>query len=447
MCWFKVVSRCISGKSSFLVVPSKIKLAVEAKPTVDHLPLSNIIQSYASCYMPAQNQTLYYLEQGISTARKLMTVVKDTNTERWRAVAYIKYMYMLMTWMAAGVLRPLMDYLPFSLGPPATSRPYLLEGRFGIAPLSSSFTSFPSSVPSLDMVLYEGYDAVPVQALGGALSQILYLLNGLSATSRKYQFALTMADKIVDENLRDGHVELMQLNRMALASAFARTSNLLYGSIKSCSQAEDNSSWTTRLVGTVFPLGLRIIKSLGTIFPVLGGGGSSMKQVELIGGSCEGQVLAEKHAQELLWLTNKMRLCGIVDEALVQWSLASNLASVALTANPRVQGLIIKISAILFAEIIRCNIDVAREVKFRLLAIWIPMFCYAENGVSYPILTGYEKAETEKVMDQLISGMPVADQHIILTNWLQDFLISTSDWPNLQLSYDRWCHTSRKLVA
>lgn len=150
-----------------------------------------------------------------------------------------------------------------------------------------------------------------------------------------------MADKIVDENIRDGHMELMQLNRLALASAFARTTNLLYGSIDN---AEDRGSWTTRLIGSVFPLGSRVIKSLSTVIPFFGGNGSSMKQVALIGSVCEGHVVAEKHAQELLWLTNKMRLCGVVDEALVQWSLASDLASVALTANPRVQGFIVKIS-------------------------------------------------------------------------------------------------------
>lgn len=75
-------------------------------------------------------------------------------------MAYIKYMYMLISWIAVRVLRPVMDYFPFSLGPPATSRPYLLEGRFGIAPLS-----------------YQGYDVVPVQALGGALSQVSPLIN------------------------------------------------------------------------------------------------------------------------------------------------------------------------------------------------------------------------------------------------------------------------------
>lgn len=103
--------------------------------------------------------------------------------------------------------------------------------------------------------------------------------------------------------------------------------------------------------------------------------------------------------------------------------------------------------AILFGEVTRGNIEAPSQVKFRLLALWVPLFCFAENGLSYPILTNYEKAEMERIMNQLISTLPVADQQIILTNWLQDFTISTSDWPNLQLSYDRWCHTTRKLIA
>ncbi|KAG6767190.1 hypothetical protein POTOM_028379 [Populus tomentosa] len=60
-------------------------------------------------------------------------------------------------------------------------------------------------------------------------------------------------------------------------------------------------------------------------------------------------VVAEKLAQELLWITNKLRDYGVVDEALLQWSYASGLASLALsTVNPRVQGYIAKISGICF---------------------------------------------------------------------------------------------------
>ena len=103
--------------------------------------------------------------------------------------------------------------------------------------------------------------------------------------------------------------------------------------------------------------------------------------------------------------------------------------------------------AILFGELTRGDLEVARQVKFRLLALWLPLFCYADNGFSYPVLTGYEKSEMERTMDQLISSLPAIDQEVILTNWLQDFTISSSDWPNLQLSYDRWCHSTRKLLV
>ncbi|KAL6988817.1 hypothetical protein U1Q18_014570 [Sarracenia purpurea var. burkii] len=77
---------------------------------------------------------------------------------------------------------------------------------------------------------------------------IFALLNEIPASSRKYQFAVAMADKIVDENARNGHVELLHINRAALSSAFARTSGLLYRSLRSSSQAvDDHGTWTSRV--------------------------------------------------------------------------------------------------------------------------------------------------------------------------------------------------------
>ncbi|CAK9162729.1 unnamed protein product [Ilex paraguariensis] len=103
--------------------------------------------------------------------------------------------------------------------------------------------------------------------------------------------------------------------------------------------------------------------------------------------------------------------------------------------------------AILLGELIRAKLEVPRQVKIRLLVLWLPLFCYADNGLAYPVLTGYEKAEMERIMDEMISGLPSMDQEVILTNWLQDFTMSTSDWPNLQTSYDRWCNSTRKLIT
>lgn len=88
----------------------------------------------------------------------------------------------------------------------------------------------------------------------------------------------------------------------------------------------------------------------------------------------------------------------------------------------------------------------SRQVKFHMLMLWLPLFCYPGNGLSFPVLTGYERAEVERVMEELISSVPAADQEVILNNWLQDFTISSSDWPNLQRCYDRWCQSSRNLL-
>lgn len=104
-------------------------------------------------------------------------------------------------------------------------------------------------------------------------------------------------------------------------------------------------------------------------------------------------------------------------------------------------------TAILFGELKQGNLEeVPRQVKFRLLALWLPLFCYADNGLAYPVMTGYEKAEMERTINELVSSLPALEQEVILTNWFQDFTLSSSDWPNLQASYDKWCHSTRKLV-
>ncbi|MFX4809812.1 hypothetical protein ABTC23_19530, partial [Acinetobacter baumannii] len=59
-------------------------------------------------------------------------------------------------------------------------------------------------------------------------------------------------------------------------------------------------------------------------------------------------VLAEKLAQELLWITKKLRICLAMEEAILQWSSATNLAAISISSHPRVQGSLVKISALFF---------------------------------------------------------------------------------------------------
>jgi hypothetical protein len=52
----------------------------------------------------------------------------------------------------------------------------------------------------------------------------------------------------------------------------------------------------------------------------------------------------EKLAAELLWLGQKLSACGCGEEAVRRWASASNLARLALSAEARLQGSLVKVS-------------------------------------------------------------------------------------------------------
>ncbi|KAL2901485.1 Nucleolar GTP-binding protein 1 [Bienertia sinuspersici] len=164
-----------------------------------------------------------------------------------------------------------------------------------------------------------------------------------------------MADRLLDENARDGNIELLYVNRAALSSAFERTLNRLYNALNNVAQCHADQAnnqggpWSMRVIRKL-PLGTYITAymkgGISAVFPALQASmwelqkrrsllsddgdefaGSDDQSAEVVG--------AEKLAQELLWIIHKLRACHGVDEALVQWSLASNLSSLALNANPR----------------------------------------------------------------------------------------------------------------
>jgi hypothetical protein len=101
---------------------------------------------------------------------------------------------------------------------------------------------------------------------------------------------------------------------------------------------------------------------------------------------------------------------------------------------------------ILIHELERGDWCAAREVQFGILALWLPVLCYASNGVTTPVVSGPERYETEQAIEELIGGLPNEDQEVILQNWLEDFAASDSDWPNLSRCFDRFCRLSRKQV-
>lgn len=186
-------------------------------------------------------------------------------------------------------------------------------------------------------------------------------MNEIPVTSRKYQFALGMAEKIMEDNAQSCNLDLLDVNRAALATSFARTTARLQDSLKRSRTADEPFFGGLPLrVVSALPLGgyvasyvrglstcINTVRSLADMTgnllsqsrkresAVVGAGGPREDEVELA---------VEKLAEELLWMTEKLRRYGAIEEGIKRWSYASGLASLSLTAAPRVQGLMVKIS-------------------------------------------------------------------------------------------------------
>ncbi|KAF2320351.1 hypothetical protein GH714_027235 [Hevea brasiliensis] len=235
-----------------------------------------------------------------------------------------------------------------------------------------------------------------------ALIQILSLINDIPVSSRKYEVIRSLAEKIIEEN-QSGDAEALRLvNRTSLSAAFERTLSQLEASMLELGYEPDVNWQVQNQLNRV----LRAVRSLkdGTLGAFGGRTREGMERLE------------EKLAAELLWLSQKLAACGCGEEAVCRWASASNLAYFALSAEPRLQGSLLKIAA--------CN------------------------GTDVPVLSTSERAELEKILEELIETLDQEEElEQVLSLWLQHFTYSpSSDWPNLQPAYDRWCTNARKLL-
>ncbi|KAG7031869.1 hypothetical protein SDJN02_05910, partial [Cucurbita argyrosperma subsp. argyrosperma] len=412
-------------------------------------------------------------------ANSLVSVASNAKNElsgrKWRPADHFRFMLMLTSWFTVWVLRIVIDWFPIALAPSrrllnricggggSGSSPPLLLPPPSFDPSSALVPSPLASLSKLDLIPFETVDfgGSSVKPLTRALSQILAILNEMPASCRKYQFTMAMAEKMMDENAKGGQFELLQVNRSALSAAFARTSTLLYDSLKRTRDFEERTragSWPSRIIAAL-PFGdyvtpyLKLVdlavSAVRTIVPKAETLNARRSETGIMEGESGGDVVAEKLGQELIWMTNKLREYGAVDEAILQWSFAGCLASVSVGCNPRIQWCFVKISATLFQDLAGKEMEemITSEVKFRMLSLWLPLLCYARNGLTFPALMRYEKDETERAVNQIIGTLPPMEQELVLTNWLQDYAISASEWPNLQPSYDRWCNSTRQLTG
>ncbi|XP_076888247.1 uncharacterized protein LOC143538616 [Bidens hawaiensis] len=271
-----------------------------------------------------------------------------------------------------------------------------------------------------------------------ALNQLLAIVNEIPVSSRKYEIVRSYAEKLMDENLE---VEYEPLQRVNAGLELAVVDG---GECDGEEYSGEEEVKKKNSGGGYFVVLDRVVKTVGYIGDVAWT--RFVKGKNRFGGS------GEKLAAELLWLAKKLKDCGSVDEAVCQWASASKLGFVALSAQPRLQGSLVKLSVYLFKQVASMGseddeegaMEELRKIKMKMLMSWLPFLCRSSLGTDAPVLSINEKTELENVLGELIMCLKHEEQENVLSLWLHHFTHCPSS--NLHQYYASWCTTSRKLL-
>ncbi|KAF8406021.1 hypothetical protein HHK36_008101 [Tetracentron sinense] len=273
-------------------------------------------------------------------------------------------------------------------------------------------------------------------------------MNQIPVASRKYELVRSLTDKLIDENLSEGFEPLRQVNRSVLSAAFSRTLSQLEAAMLGQERERVDGAGGSGPLDYSMNRVLRAVLSFGDVARSRLGGA-----MEEVGGTVGS---AEKLAAELLWLAQKLTGNGSAEEAVSRWGSASILASLSLSAEPRLQGSLVKITAFLFKQAKEMGEDECEKEKkeelmqrrMEMLMLWLPLLCRGSNGTDAPVLNRSERMEVEKSLEVNIEMLQQEEQQEkVLALWLHNFSTTpSSEWPNLHACYARWCDASRKLL-
>ncbi|CAL4885431.1 unnamed protein product [Urochloa decumbens] len=308
--------------------------------------------------------------------------------------------------------------------------------------LLSALAPAPPPPPTLPPRMEPGSPAAGDTGAGRALAHVLSVASRLPVASRKYELVRGLAERLLDENARDGGVRVGAVSRAALAGAFART-------LRQLESAAAGGEW--------WPAGVELaVRAIRTGMrwwrPAVSSAASSLDEGLGLGGPA-----AEKMAAELLWLGQKMAECGAAREAVVQFGGAAKLGSQALVAEPALQVSLLRLAVFLFKHASSREFeqgaggkdkDAVAEQRMAMLRSWLPLLCRGSTGTDAPVLTGRERAEMVTVLEDLIDKLSWEQREAALSLWLHHFAACPdTDWPNLETCYTRWYAESRRLLA
>ncbi|XVF44777.1 hypothetical protein PTKIN_Ptkin02bG0151100 [Pterospermum kingtungense] len=207
---------------------------------------------------------------------------------------------------------------------------------------SDDYTFKPSQNDS-----YVAVSGVGHSGIARALSQLLSSVTDIPVSSRKYEIVRSLAETLIEDNSREDIDALHEVNRTVLNAAFSRTICQLEAAMADLGQ--DRAGTDGAGPGPVqYGLNkvLRVVRLVGDgVWTRVGRGREDVNR---------SGISAEKLAAELLWLAQKMAACGFEEEAFERWASASNLASLSLLAEPRLQGSLVKVSELAMALMCQC---------------------------------------------------------------------------------------------
>ncbi|KAJ8472266.1 hypothetical protein OPV22_026609 [Ensete ventricosum] len=277
---------------------------------------------------------------------------------------------------------------------------------------------------------------------GRALSRVLSAVSRVPVASRKYDRVRSLAERLLDDNLRyaSGEGRAFQvINRAALSTAFARTLRRLEAAVAAEASLGPGDRSGGRIMVAVKSRVRRWAERPAVTPGIVVGVGVS----------------ADKLAAEVMWLGQKMAESGAVADAVAMWGEAAGLARLSVSAVPRLQVALVRVCAFMFKH---ANSETFDEVKVReeeevqhmaifqmaMLKSWLPLLCQACNGVDTPILSSRVRAEMVRMLEEMIQKLSWDQQEEVLSLWLHHFTgCPDSDWPNLESCYMRWYSESK----
>ncbi|KAG6478870.1 uncharacterized protein LOC122021078 [Zingiber officinale] len=278
---------------------------------------------------------------------------------------------------------------------------------------------------------------------GRALSLVLSAVCSAPIVCRKYNLVRSLADQILNRNLGSGVEELLELNRAALAVAFARTIALLEVAIETevCLASGLWPSWAVQATD------------------------------EQRGGP------AEKLAAETMWLGQKMAESRAASKAVTMWGSMVRLPVLAISVKPSLRNLIVRVGEFMITLIHSDELEGnSTSSRLAMLKAWLPLLCQLgkepdtvrilqtmiekfpheeqDDILSLAMLKAWlpllcklgKKADAVRLLERMIKKFTHEGQGDILSLWLRHYT-SCSDFNclNLENSYMRWYSESEKL--